>query len=183
MANEVLSRQAAFRAERTGEPREEALKAVLETRASRYLEELREGPHRDERAEQWQSSLEQKRTKERNQARQAERKKVERDAAWKEFMQNELRELELRKDGQLAESLGEPLHGEPPEALRRLAEQDRRQAEQGLVALMSGGKLFYKPLDELSQEDMPARVAAERLRTTWLKKRQDGWLAQGKGSL
>lgn len=59
----------------------------------------------------------------------------------------------------------------------------RRQAEEGLVALMSSGELSYKTLDELFPEDMPARIAAERLRTAWLKKRQDGWPAQGKGSL
>jgi hypothetical protein len=84
--------------------------------------------------------------------------------------------LELRKDGQLAELLGDPLPGEPPEALRRLASEDRRQAEQGLVALTSNGKVFYKRVDELSPEDMPARGAAKRLRTTWLKERSDRWL-------
>lgn len=183
MADEVLSRQAAFRARRTGEPLEEALKAVLETKAGRYLEELRNGPHRDERAEQWQTGLAPKRAKERGRARQEERKRVERDTDWEEFMQRQLRELELRKDGQLEELLGDPLPGEPSEALRRLTHQDRRQAEEGLVALMSGGKLSYKPLEELSPEDMPARAAAERLRTTWLKKRHDGWLAHGEESL
>jgi hypothetical protein len=28
---------------------------------------------------------------------------------------------------------------------------------------------------------MPARVAANRLRATWLKERRDGWLARGAG--
>jgi len=65
--------------------------------------------------------------------------------------------------------------------LQRLAFEDRRQAEEGLVALMRGGKLSYKLLDELSPEDVPARVAANRLRTTWLKERQDGWLGRGEG--
>jgi hypothetical protein len=100
-------------------------------------------------------------------------------AAWKPFIQAERRELELRKDGQLAELLGAPLPGEPPEALRRLASEDRRQAEQGLVALTSNGKVFYKRVDELSPEDMPARGAAKRLRTTWLKERSDRWLGPG----
>lgn len=183
MADEILSRQAALRAEQTGEPSQEALKAILETTAGRHLEELRKGPHRDEQAEQWQTDFAQKRAKERSRARQEERKQREQDAAWEEFLRTERRELELRKNGQLAELLGEPLPGEPREALWQLAYQDRRQAEDGLVALMSGGKLFYKPLDRLSPEDMPARIAAERLRTTWLKKRQDGWLARGEGSL
>jgi hypothetical protein len=90
----------------------------------------------------------------------------------------ELRELEKRKGGQLAELLGEALPGEPAAALERLACEDRRQAEEGLVALMSMGKVSYKHLDELSPKDMPARAAANRLRTTWLKERRDRWLGQ-----
>ena len=50
MADEVLARQARVRAERTGESLEVALKAVRKTEAGRQLEELSEGPHRDERA-------------------------------------------------------------------------------------------------------------------------------------
>ena len=94
-------------------------------------------------------------------------------------MQAERRELELRKDGQLATLLGASLPGEPPAALRRLASEDRRQAEEELVALTSNGKTSYKHLEELSARDMPARIAASRLRTTWLKERGDGWLARG----
>jgi hypothetical protein len=44
---------------------------------------------------------------------------------------------------------------------------------------MSSGKVFYKHLEELSEEDMPARIAANRVRMTWLKKRVDGWLGHG----
>ena len=174
MATAVLMRQAEARVERTGEPFEEAFKAVLETEAGRQLKELRDGPHRDEEAEQWQKDLPQKRAKEGKRARQ--------DAAWALFMQAERRELELRKDGQLARLLGEPLSGESPEALRRLASADRRQAEEGLVALMSNGKVSYKHVDELSPEDCPARIAANRARTTWLKDRRDAWLGRGDGS-
>ncbi|MDX6380090.1 MAG: hypothetical protein QOI57_1114 [Rubrobacteraceae bacterium] len=100
------------------------------------------------------------------------------------FMQAELRELELRKDGQLARLLGEPLPGEQPAAVLQLASEDRRQAEEGVVALMSNGKVYYKHLEELSEEDMAARVAAKRLRTTWLKERQeDRWYGRGTGYL
>jgi hypothetical protein len=53
MADEVLPRQARARAERTGESFEEALKAVRKTEAGRQLEELSEGPHRNERAQEW----------------------------------------------------------------------------------------------------------------------------------
>ena len=97
-------------------------------------------------------------------------------------MREERRELQLRKDGQLAGLLGEPLPGESPAALRRLAFEDQRQAEEGLVALMRGGKVSYKPLGELCPEEMPARVAANRLRETWLKERRDGWLGRGEDS-
>ena len=47
MANEVLARQAKVRAERTGEPLEEARAAILKTEAGRQLRNLRDGPYRD----------------------------------------------------------------------------------------------------------------------------------------
>lgn len=188
MAVAVLARQAGGRAVQTGEAFEEALEAVLKTDAGRKLEQLRDGPHRDETAERWQEDLAPQRTKERSRARQEERSQArqeERDralhAAWESFMQAELQERELRKDGQLARLLGEPQPGESPAALRRLASEDRRQAEEGLVALISNGKVLFKHVERLSEEDMPARVAAKRVRTTWLKKRVDGWLGQGEG--
>jgi hypothetical protein len=46
---------------------------------------------------------------------------------------------------------------------------------------MSNGKVFYKHVEGLSEEDMPARIAANRLRTTWLKERLDGWIGPGEG--
>ncbi len=110
-----------------------------------------------------------------------QQKSLARVAAWELFMETERRELRLRQDGQLGRLLGEPQPGEPAAALERLAEEDRRQAQDGLVALMSMGKVSYKHLDELSPEDMPARAAANRLRTTWLKERRDGWLARDPG--
>ena len=176
MADEVLAHQARARAERTEETLEGALKVVVETEAGRQLGELRGGPHRDKRAKQWQEDLPQKRVKKQKQAeeqkRAEERSRAHRDAAWKRFMRKELQELELRKDGQLGRLLGEPLPGEPPAALRRLASEDRRQAEEGLVALMSNGKMSYKHIEELSEGDMPSRSAASRSRTRWLKERR-----------
>ena len=179
MAVDVLARQAGERANRTGELFEEALKSILETEAGRQLGELRDGPHRDERAERWQENLVQERTQERKREQAEEKSRAQQAAAWELFMQEELRELELRKGGQLARLLGEPLPGEPRAALERLASEDQRQAEEGLVALISGGKVSYKHLDELSEKDRPARIAANRLRITWLKERQDGWLGRG----
>ena len=106
----------------------------------------------------------------------ADKAAAERES-WAEFMRSERLELKERRDGQLARVLGAPLKGELPASLHQLATEDRRQAEEGLVALMSGGKLTYKPLEDLTQEDRPARTAANRLRMTWLKERGDGWLS------
>jgi hypothetical protein len=68
-------------------------------------------------------------------------------------------ELELRKEGQLTELLGEALAGESSAALQRLAREDQRQAKEGLVALTSHGKRYYKLLEELTEADMAARSA------------------------
>jgi len=65
MADEVLTRQAKARAEQTGETFEEALAAVLNTEAGRQLRNLRKGPHRDKRADEWQENLTRKRATER----------------------------------------------------------------------------------------------------------------------
>jgi hypothetical protein len=189
MATEVLARQAGARAKRTGESLEEALRAVLQTEAGRLLGELRDGEHRHERAEQWQPNLPRERAEERRLARlREERRRLReeeriraRKADWESFMRKERRELELRKDGQLAELLGAALAGEPPAALQRLAREDQRQAEEGLVALTSNGKTYYKLVEELTEGDMGARIAADRLREAWLKERRDGWLDYGGG--
>jgi hypothetical protein len=178
MAVDVLARQAGARAKQTGEPFEEALKAVLETKAGRKLRDLRDGPHRNERAQDWQEDLVRERAQERKWKRAEQEKQAQQAAEWRQFMQAELRELELRKGGQLARLLGEPLPGEPPAVLERLASEDQSQAEEGLVALMSMGKVSYMHVAELSAKDIPARIAANRLRTTWLKERRDEWLGK-----
>jgi hypothetical protein len=68
MAEEVLARQARTRADRTGEPFEDALGVVLETEAGRQLRELCDGPHRDKGAQEWQESLARERAEERTEA-------------------------------------------------------------------------------------------------------------------
>ena len=188
MVAEVLTRQAHHRTKYTGEPLAVALQAVLQTEAGRQLRELGEGAHREESAQQWQEDLPRKRAEERSQARrerkraQEEERSRSRFAAWKEFMQEERQELELRKGGQLARMLGEPLPGEPPAEVLRLGSEDRRQAEEGLVALMSNGEVFYKHLEDLSLGDVPARIAAVSSRTAWLKERQeDRWFGRETG--
>src|SRR5919112_2585708 len=189
MATEVLARQAAARAKHTGESLEAALRAVLQTEAGRRLRKLRDGDHRNERADEWQPNLPRERAEERKQAQLEERRRRSKEersrarkAAWESFMRRERRELELRKEGQLAELLGEALAGESPAALQRLAPENPRQAEEGLVALTSNGKVYYKLVEDLTEGDMGARIAADRLREGWLKERQDGWLDYGGGS-
>ena len=65
MANEVLLRQAKARADRSGEPIEEAMEAVLNSEAGKQLKELRDGPHGDECVEEWQVGLARERARER----------------------------------------------------------------------------------------------------------------------
>jgi hypothetical protein len=69
MADEVLARQARDRARRTGESVEEALEAVSETEAGRQLTELRDGPHGEEKARDWQEDLPRERAEERREER------------------------------------------------------------------------------------------------------------------
>jgi hypothetical protein len=195
MVTEVLARQAAARAKHTGESLEAALRAVLQTEAGRRLVKLRDGVHRGGRADEWQPSLLRERAEERRQEKLEERRRLSKEerirarkAAWESFMRKERRELELRKEGQLARLLGEALAGESPAALGRLALEDQRQAEEGLVALTRSGKMYYKLLEELTEEDMGARIAAARLREAWLKERRDGWIdyvgaSRGEGRL
>ena len=65
MANEVLIRQAKARAERSGEPIEEAREAVLDTEAGKQLMELRDGPHSEEGIEEAQVEAARERAQER----------------------------------------------------------------------------------------------------------------------
>jgi hypothetical protein len=65
MANEVLLRQAKVRADRSGEPIEEAVEAVLNTEAGKQLRELRDGPHGEESVEEAQVGVARDRAQER----------------------------------------------------------------------------------------------------------------------
>ena len=97
----------------------------------------------------------------------------DRAAAWERYLEAEWRHLQQRKEGQLAKMLGSALPGESPQELERLAEEDRRRAKEGLVALSSPGKqISYKRLDELVPEDRPARLEAELLHSEWSRERR-----------
>jgi hypothetical protein len=65
MADEILARQAVARARWSGESFEDALCAVLCTDAGRQLQELRDGVHSSERADEWQENLVRSRAEER----------------------------------------------------------------------------------------------------------------------
>ena len=65
MAHEVLMRQARVRADRSGEPIEEAMEAVLNTEAGTQLRELRDVPHDEESVEEWQVGMARERAGER----------------------------------------------------------------------------------------------------------------------
>jgi hypothetical protein len=65
MANEVLARQAKARADRGGEPIEEAMGAVLKTEAGQQLRDLRDGPHGEESVEEAQVGVARERAQER----------------------------------------------------------------------------------------------------------------------
>ena len=91
---------------------------------------------------------------------------------WEEFLEMERRALEYRKGGQLARALGQALPGESQEELDRLAREDQRKAEKGVVEVLQEGQPFYKHIDELTPEDRKGRIRAERARTLWLQARQ-----------
>ena len=65
MANEVLMRQARARAERRGEPIEDAMEAVLNTDDGKQLRELRDGAHGEESIEETQVGAARDRAQER----------------------------------------------------------------------------------------------------------------------
>jgi hypothetical protein len=89
--------------------------------------------------------------------------------AWERFLEVELRELEMRKEGHLAKLLGDPLPGESPEELERLAEDDRLRALKGLVALKTeSGEIVYRPLEDLTPQDRMRRMRAEGERIDWI---------------
>jgi hypothetical protein len=93
---------------------------------------------------------------------------------WEMFMVGEREALVGRATGRLAYALRTTLPGESREELDRLIEEDRRLAQAGLVSLVADeGTISYKPVDELTPEDMPARRRAETARLDWLMERTD----------
>ena len=94
------------------------------------------------------------------------------EEAWAHYLGAERRELEMRKEGHLAKLLGSPLPEESPEELKRLAEDDRLKALEGLVALKTeSGEIVYRPLEDLTTQDRRRRIRAEGERVDWIVER------------
>ncbi len=93
--------------------------------------------------------------------------------SWEWFLRTERRALEARRNGWMARALALRLPGESQEELDRIASEDRRRAEEGLVELKSEqGKLSYKHLEALSPEDRMDRIRAQLARIEWLMERR-----------
>ena len=90
---------------------------------------------------------------------------------WEQYMEVERRELEQRRNGQLSRALGTALPGESQEELNRIAEEDQRKAERGLVELRSGDEIWFKHIDEITRDDRPARIESENVRAAWIQDR------------
>lgn len=90
--------------------------------------------------------------------------------AWERHMRLERYLLAQRRDGKLAKAIGKALPGESPQDLQDLARDDQSKAQKGLVALLwsGGGTLSYRHIDELTPENLLARLEAEREQINWL---------------
>lgn len=92
---------------------------------------------------------------------------------WERYLSAERRDLRGRQEGTLRRMLGMALPEERPEELERLAREDQRRAERGLVELQGDGQTWYKALAELTPDDLPDRARAEMARARWLRWRQE----------
>jgi hypothetical protein len=88
-----------------------------------------------------------------------------------EFMEMERARLQEHASGKLARALGHALPGESQEELERIALQDQRLAQEGMVKLKVGQEVSYKHIEELTREDRQARIAAESEEVEWLMSR------------
>jgi hypothetical protein len=88
-----------------------------------------------------------------------------------EFMDLERARLQEHASGKMARTLGYALPGESQEELDRIAAEDQRLAQEGIVKLKVGEGIHYKHIDELTREDRTARIEAEREEVDWLMNR------------
>ncbi|HEX5701320.1 MAG TPA: hypothetical protein VFX77_11775 [Rubrobacter sp.] len=90
---------------------------------------------------------------------------------WEQYMEVEHRELEQRRNGQLGRALGRALPGESQDELERIAEEDQRRAERGLVELRISDEVWYKHIVEITRDDRQARIDSENARAAWMQDR------------
>jgi len=88
-----------------------------------------------------------------------------------QFMEIERARIQEHAQGKMARALGHALPGESQDELERIAAEDQRLAQEGMVKLKVGGDIHYKHIDELTREDRTARIAAEREEVDWLMNR------------
>jgi hypothetical protein len=88
-----------------------------------------------------------------------------------EFMDMERGRLQEHAQGKLARALGYALPGESQEELERIAQEDQRLSQEGMVKLKVGEQIHYKHVEELTREDRWARIEAEREEVEWLMNR------------
>ena len=99
-----------------------------------------------------------------------DRPKPEHDT-FDEFMEMEWARLQEHASGKMARALGYALPGESQEELDRIAREDQRLAQEGIVKLKVGEEILYKHIEELTREDRWARIEAEREEVDWLMNR------------
>jgi hypothetical protein len=99
------------------------------------------------------------------------RPKPEQHDTFDQFMELERARLQEHAQGKLAHALGHAMPGESQEELERIAAEDQRLSQEGMVKLKVGEEIHYKHVDELTREDRKARIAAEQEEVDWLMKR------------
>ena len=91
--------------------------------------------------------------------------------SWEAFMEMERQRLQQHASGKMADTLRHALPGESKEELDRIALEDQRLAQRGLVRLKTEEEFHYKHIDAMSGQDRAARIAAEFETVEWLKER------------
>jgi hypothetical protein len=90
---------------------------------------------------------------------------------WEAFMEMERLRLQQHAQGKMALALGRALQGESQHELDRIALEDRRLIQPGMVRLKSGSSVYYKHIDELTRAHRASRIEAEWETVVWLKQR------------
>lgn len=97
--------------------------------------------------------------------------------AWLRYLAAEREALLLRASGLLSHVFASVRSGESREELDRIAQEDERLAQEGLLRLLGeDGYVCLKHVDDLTPEDVPARRRAEVQLLDFLRERTRGHL-------